>query len=81
MMGYDIAKVFTQAGFEVIATDTNGSQFEKGLKEITRSANKLVEKGLVGITVDGETKKSEPRNRCPLVIPNLIYHTLGFLFT
>jgi len=57
MMGYDIAKVFAQAGFEVIATDTNGSQFEKGLKEITRSANKLMEKGLVGITVDGETKK------------------------
>jgi len=44
MMGAGIAQVFAQSGYEIIAHDMEEIQFEKGLKEIARSVNKLVEK-------------------------------------
>jgi 3-hydroxybutyryl-CoA dehydrogenase len=53
MMGCGIAQVFAQAGFEVVATDLEETQLEKGLKEITRSVRKLVEKGLIKEGVEG----------------------------
>lgn len=53
MMGCGIAQVFAQAGFEVVATDLEQTQLEKGLMEITRSVRKLAEKGLIKEGVEG----------------------------
>jgi len=46
-MGNGIAQVSAQAGYEVLAQDTDASVFEKGMKTIEWSVEKMVSKGKV----------------------------------
>jgi 3-hydroxybutyryl-CoA dehydrogenase len=57
MMGAGIAQVFAQSGYEIIASDMEEIQFEKGLKEIARSVNKLVQKGVFKGNVEDVLKR------------------------
>ena len=52
LMGGGIAQVCAQAGYDVVMRDLTDAIIEKGLKAITWSIGKLVEKGKVGGTVD-----------------------------
>ncbi len=68
LMGSGIAQVFAQAGMNVILSDENRDVLQKGLKTITWSVGKLVEKGrleepretiLERIQLSGDLKKAE----------------------
>ena len=52
LMGGGIAQVCAQAGYDVVMRDLTDAIIEKGLKAITWSIGKLVEKGKVQGTVD-----------------------------